>query len=297
MVEWLTQIGGLLTGPLHYFFEPSKRLFWPFLLSALVLASVTVTVHRKSFKISSQFRALFCTRYWFNSSTKVDYGLLCVNSVLRTGLLLPILGSHLAATIAVGNFLQVNFGDAPNLGWPLLAIGIAYTLIFFIAEDFSRFSLHLALHKIPMLWRIHRVHHSATTLTPFTVHRVHPLEMFLYQLRGLVVFGVISGTFVYFFKQQVHGWHILGVDCLGFLFNFFGANLRHSHIPLSFGRLESVLISPWQHQLHHSSSSQHWNKNFGTCLSLWDRLIGSWHTDKTNIRLSFGLPIKPQPNR
>ena len=278
-----------ILSPLAIALDPGRRLFWVFILSALVLASLTVALQQGRLDLKAQFRALFNRRYWLNPSTATDGGLLLLNSLLRGSLLIPLLGSHLAGTILVGSWMQSQWGDAPNLAIAMPLLAVIYTLVFFIAEDLSRFGLHAALHKVPLLWYFHRTHHSATTLTPLTVHRVHPLEMALYYLRGLVVFSLVSGTFVYLFRGQVSGVAILGVDCLGFLFNALGANLRHSHIFLSFGPLERWFISPAQHQIHHSAAEEHRDTNFGTCLALWDRLLGSWRPAGRLRALQFGL--------
>lgn len=278
-----------ILSPLSITLDPGRRLFWLFLLSSLVLASITVAVQQRRFDLREQLRSLGNRRYWFNRSTATDGGLLFLNSLIRGSLLIPLLGSHLAGTILVGSWLQSQFGDAPSLNLAPALIAITYTVVFFITEDFSRFALHTVMHKFPVLWHFHRTHHSATTLTPLTVHRVHPVEMALYYLRGLVVFSVISGSFVYLFRGQVSGVAILGVDCLGFLFNALGANLRHSHIFLSFGRLERWFISPAQHQIHHSSAVEHQDRNFGTCLAIWDRLLNSWTPAGQRRDFSFGL--------
>ncbi|BFM07359.1 sterol desaturase family protein [Halioxenophilus aromaticivorans] len=283
------QLNTFLLGPAGYLLEPSKRLFWLFLLSALALASITVAVQQGRFSVVQQLGQLFNRQYWFNRSTCTDLLMVLVNNLIRILVVVPLLGSHLAATIWVGSLLQTTFGDAPTLAVPYVAIGLLYTVCFFLLEDVSRFGLHMAMHKIPHLWYFHRLHHSATTLTPVTVHRVHPVEMALYYTRGLVVFGVVSGVFIYFFKNQVHGWEILGVDCLGFAFNFLGANLRHSHIRLSFGRFERWFISPMQHQVHHSKALVHHDKNFGTCLAIWDRCAKTWLPAKGQGALTFGL--------
>lgn len=278
-----------ITQPLGYVLEPERRLFWLFMISALILASIAVTVQNRRFHLGSQLRALTNPRYWLCPSSLVDISLLFLNSGIRVLLIVPLLGSHLAATILVGSTLQTTIGDAPDIPLSLFTVGLLFTLLFFVAEDVSRFGLHWLMHKVPLLWQFHKLHHSATTLTPITVHRVHPLEMTLYYLRGLLVFGLISGVFVYLFRGKVHGWEILGVDCIGFLFNLFGANLRHTPIWLSFGRLEALFISPVQHQLHHSSHPAHADKNFGTCLALWDRLAGSHLKSGEYRKLYFGL--------
>lgn len=288
-----------LTGPLHYALDPGSRLFWGFLVSAGVLAVAALYIDYRQRRSRLPFRrylgrAFFSRRYWLNRSTLVDLGCLLGNSLLRVAVVVPLLGSHLAATLVVARFLQGQFGNAPELALPWLAIAGLYTLVFFVLEDLSRFSLHLAMHKVPWLWRLHRLHHSATNLTPLTLHRVHPVEMGFYYLRGLVVFGLVSGVFVYLFGRQLSGLDVLGVDMLGFAFNALGANLRHSHIWLSFGPLERWLISPAQHQIHHSRAPEHRDRNFGTCLALWDRLLGTLvRSGLRRKRLRFGLAAGP----
>ena len=201
-----------------------------------------------------------------------------INSVVRVSILIPIIGSHLWFTLVTGRFLQSNLGDAPEVQLPWFAIASLYALVFLFFEDLSRYRL---------LWRFHSVHHSATTLTPLTLFRVHPVESIAYFFRGTLVFGLVSGTFIWFFGRQLSTFDILGVDLLGFLFNVIGANLRHSHIWLSFGRFEALFISPAQHQVHHSRSNGH--ANLGTYLALWDRLFKTWKpSGETPIR-DFGV--------
>lgn len=285
----MSVLESLILDPLFAPFDPGKRLFWLFLLSALLMASLAVSVRAQRFDWRAQLSALMSRRYWLHPSNAADVSLLLLNHALRVLLLFPLLGSHLAGAIAVGTLLQRSLGDAPDLGGSMLCIGILYSLTFFLLEDFSRFSLHAAFHRIPALWRLHRTHHSATNLTPLTVHRVHPVESIAYYLRGFAVFSLVSGVFLYLFKGRVNGIDILGVDCLGFLFNFFGANLRHTPVWLGFGRLERWIISPAQHQIHHSVALEHRGRNLGSCLAIWDRLFGSWMESGRYQELHFGV--------
>ena len=268
--------------------DPSRRLYWVFILSSAMLAIIVVAYEKRSVNWSNIYRTLFNRQYWFNRSTLTDVSLGAGNSLLRILLLVPLLGSHLLITLWVARSLQ-KLGDAPDWSLPFGVIAVIYTLTFFLVEDFSRFALHRCMHKVPWLWRLHKVHHSATVLTPLTLQRVHPLEMTLYYLRGMLVFGGVSGVFVYLFGRQLSGLDVLGVDLLGFIFNLLGANLRHSHIWLSFGQFERWFISPAQHQIHHSSLPEHHDKNFGTWLAIWDRSFNSHLLAGTRKRLSFGL--------
>jgi sterol desaturase/sphingolipid hydroxylase (fatty acid hydroxylase superfamily) len=269
-----------LTEPLGYPFDPASRIYWLFLVSAAAMALLALYLQFRRRAGRGGFlalvgRSLFSRRHWLNRSTATDLGLLLGNSTLRALLIIPLLGSHLLATLWVARTLQTHLGNAPDWQLHWLAIASLYTLTFFLVEDLSRFSLHMAMHRVPFLWRFHRLHHSARRLTPLTLFRVHPVEMTLYYGRGLLVFGLVSGVFVYLFGRRLSGLDVLGVDILGFAFNFLGANLRHSHIWLTFGPMERWLISPAQHQLHHSAAPEHRDRNFGTTLTLWDRLLGT----------------------
>ncbi len=262
-----------LLGPLAFPLDPAKRVFWGCLVSAALLASLVVTARAGQFDVRAQARALFDRDYWLHASSAADVALMFLNHFLRVLLLAPLLGGHLAATLVVGRFLQRNLGDAPELDLPWLAIATIYSVTMFVAQDLSRFLLHLAMHRCGALWRFHRIHHSAPVLTPLTLFRVHPVEHALYFLRSLAVFGLVSGGAIWLFGRNFAAFDILGVGLAGFLFNLAGANLRHSHVWLTFGRWERWFVSPAQHQLHHSR--EHGHCNLGSALALWDRVAGT----------------------
>ncbi len=169
-------------------------------------------------------------------------------------------------------------------------IAIYYTLILFVLDDFVRYWLHRWLHTIPLLWSFHKVHHSATSLNPFTVFRVHPVEAILMILGRLLVSGVCVIIFVFFFGDKVTLVTILGASLFTFLFDVIGSNLRHSNVPLSYYHpVESIFISPAQHQIHHSSAPEHLNKNYGIAFSLWDLWFDSHCFSLKNQVLFYGL--------
>ena len=277
----------LLSAPAEFVIDPSKRVYWVYLLSALIVASVAVSLREGRFRPAQQLRSLLNPEYWFSRSSLYDLVLMVFNSFVRLSLLVPLFGSHVAVTVLVGGWLQANLGDAPRLDLPLFWIAILFSTALLLADDFSRFALHLCMHKFDCLWSFHKTHHSATVLTPFTVFRVHPVESILYFTRSLVVFGFVTGIFVWLFSQHLTGLKILGVDMFGFLFNFAAANLRHSPIWISFGRIERFFVSPAQHQLHHSID--HPDVNFGSVLSIWDALFGTRLYASERLELRFGI--------
>ena len=277
-----------LLQPLTFPLDPAKRIYWACLLTSLVLASLVVTLRTHRFDPREQLRSLFDRRYWMHRGALVDVGLLFLNNGVRMLVLIPFVGGQLGATLVVGRFLQTHVGDVPPTNLPWLVIAVIYSVTAFVAEDASRFFLHLAMHRSRLLWRFHRIHHGARTLTPLTLFRVHPVEHLLYFFRGVVVFGTVSGFFIWLFGRELTALDILGVGLFGFLFNLAGANLRHSHVWMSFGRLERWFVSPAQHQLHHSR--HHSQANLGSALAIWDRWMGTWLLAGAPQTLSFGVP-------
>ena len=90
-------------------------------------------------------------------------------------------------------------------------------------------------------------------------------------------------------------YDILGANAFVFIFNFLGSNLRHSHIWLSWGdRLENYVISPAQHQIHHSDNPKHFDSNFGSALAIWDRLFNC-HIKASQVgKIVYGISVNHQ---
>tara|TARA_B100001250_G_C19636446_1_gene716197 strand:- start:387 stop:917 length:531 start_codon:yes stop_codon:yes gene_type:complete len=146
------------------------------------------------------------------------------------------------------------------------------------------------MHRVPFLWEFHKIHHSATSLNPITQYRIHPIELIINNIRGVVVFGLVTGFFDYLSAHSIDKLLFLGANLFHFVFLLFGANLRHSHVKLRYPRfLEFIFISPFQHQIHHSSSASHFNKNMGSKFAIWDWLFGTLVLSKDVRRLRFGI--------
>ena len=279
-----------LVEPFGFLADPGKRVYWLYILVALFVASFVTCLRDGGFFPRKQVTAFVNYRYWFNRSTIIDYVLMWLNALVRSSLIVPLLGAKLAGALVVARFFQVYIGDIQITGLHWAVIASIFSVVLFVADDLSRFFLHRVMHKVPALWKLHKLHHSATTLTPFTVFRVHPVESILYTMRGFLVFSGLAGFFIWLFKGQLTAFDILGVDALGFLFNLAAANLRHSHVPVTFGPVERYVVSPLQHQLHHSRD--HLEVNFGACFSLWDRWSGTLLLSKDvkhASTLRFGL--------
>ncbi|MFL0801517.1 MAG: sterol desaturase family protein [Agarilytica sp.] len=94
---------------------------------------------------------------------------------------------------------------------------------------------------------------------------------------------------MYVFDGSITSVTIFGASIFSVLFNMAGSNLRHSGVWLGYGNIEKYIVSPAQHQIHHSIEERHFDKNFGSTLAIWDRFFNSWVGSKHEAVSSFGL--------
>ena len=182
------------------------------------------------------------------------------------------------------------------------AISLIATVIIVMTSDFCKYWAHRWHHELSALWPFHAVHHSADVMTPLTVMRSHPVETMIRNLLISAILGAVQGVMLFAVVGRIDIVTLGGANAMYFLFNALGANLRHSHIWLSYGPvLSRVFISPAQHQIHHSRALEHHNKNYGSMFALWDWAFGTLYVPTRREALTFGLadaegtPI-PQPH-
>ncbi|MEQ8665890.1 MAG: extracellular solute-binding protein [Rhodospirillales bacterium] len=276
-------------GPLT---DPTKRIFLGYLTSALLIAlGVQFFVRRQGF--AEAWRGLFSRQTWWSRSARADYTILLINQVLMMGIVPRLISTLALATILFEGLHRVF--DGRVLLWPEASpfvVSALFTVTLFLLDDFSRYAVHRALHRWPVLWSFHKVHHSAESLTPFTVFRTHPVEGVIFALRSTAVQALAVAVFMYFFGNRFELLTALGANVFLFAFNLAGSNLRHSPVWISYGaRIETWLMSPAQHQIHHSVEPRHFDRNFGVVLSVWDRLGGTLclaGRDETGVTFGIG---------
>jgi sterol desaturase/sphingolipid hydroxylase (fatty acid hydroxylase superfamily) len=201
----------------------------------------------------------------------------------------------LAAELTSGT-LTAALGHGPvfSQGENTAALMILYSVTVFIAFDFGSYVAHYLSHKVPILWEFHKVHHSAAVLTPLTVMRVHPVNFLVKSSVPAVTAGIVTGIFAYVLAEEPRSSTFLvigffNVSIITFATNIF-ANLRHSHLWLSFGPILShILSSPAQHQIHHSIEPRHVDRNLGNVLSFWDWMFGTLYVPRTKESFEIGL--------
>lgn len=273
-----------------YLTDANKRIFGIYLISAFLLAIPAFIVHTTQRNVPGFLRYLFNKKVWLHPSARIDYGLFIINRVIKTLLWAPVVLTMVPIAIGFSDLLEKVFGTLTPISSNQVIIIGSFTLLLFLLDDLTRFLLHLALHKVPFLWDFHKVHHSAKVLTPMTIYRSHPFESYLYACRMALSQGLAVGIGYYLFGPTLSMFDVLGANIFVFIFNVMGSNLRHSHVRWSWGdKLESIFISPAQHQIHHSDNSKHFDRNLGSALAIWDKWCGTLIKSSEVGRIRFGV--------
>lgn len=291
-------VQGLLSDWAGQFLDPRKRLFWGFLCSAFLIALFWMVLLGRERPVNA-CKKLLARDLWCSASARADYSVFLINTILM-GSIVPRLLGHAAVAVFCFSLLHDLFGGRTGLlpDAPAWVIAVGFTLVLFVVDDLARYGVHRLMHAVPLLWAFHKVHHSATRLNPLTVLRTHPVEGVVFALRGALVQGVCIGLFVYSFGDRVSLIMVLGANAVKFAFNALGANLRHSEVPIRYWPwLENILLSPAQHQIHHSENPRHHDRNFGVALACWDRLFGTHCHSEPGQALRYGLgPASNDPH-
>ncbi len=177
----------------------------------------------------------------------------------------------LTQMIAAKN-LEKGRGLAQKLPRPLRLVGgIA-------AMDYGFYWWHVATHKVPFLWRFHRVHHIDPDMDASTAVRFHPLDMFV-SLPWRLVQVRVSGVS----PKALRWWR-----------NFFNFSIlfHHSNMRLP-GQTDDLLAraftTPKMHGIHHSSIKTERDSNYTSGLSFWDRLHGTFRDEIPQDEVDIGV--------
>lgn len=187
-----------------------------------------------------------------------NWSITILNTVMlrAMALVLPLLAVGAALDASANGWGLLN-----QLGWPGWIETVAAILFF----DFAIWAQHLVTHKVPLLWRLHRVHHADRDFDVTTAIRFHPVEIALSMLLkiGLVYLIGPAALAIILFEIILNGTA---------LFNH--ANLA---LPPRLDRvLRLVLVTPDMHRVHHSTRRHEHDSNYGFALSIWDRLFRTY---------------------
>lgn len=148
--------------------------------------------------------------------------------------------------------------------------------------DLAIYAQHRLFHRLPWLWRLHRMHHSDQDIDVTTGARFHPLEIWIslwWKIALVLSLGIPM-------------WGVLGFELLLNL----SAMFNHSNGKLSArldAKLRYLIVTPDMHRVHHSTHPQEMHSNFGFFLAIWDHLFASYtHAPREGHRqMRIGLPL------
>ncbi|WP_299723265.1 sterol desaturase family protein [uncultured Tateyamaria sp.] len=159
--------------------------------------------------------------------------------------------------------------DAQAQGWglfnALMLPGWIEIIAVILILDFVIWAQHLITHKVPLLWRLHRVHHADVDMDVTTAIRFHPVEIALSMILKIGVVYLLgpAAIAVILFEIMLNGTA---------MFNH--ANIR---LPLWLDAIvRRVLVTPDMHRVHHSVHRDEHDSNYGFALSIWDQMFGTY---------------------
>ena len=223
---------GFLWEALRYLWETLRTgpLSWIFLAGLALCVALEFLFGRRR-------PALVARTFFF------DCGILLFNTVLLSGL---------------ANFFYHWINQFYLVWLPLASLRVlvdkpffVQVLVGFLVSDFAIFFSHWVRHKIAPLWHIHAVHHSETALNPATLFRQHPLD------------PVASAAIVYIPLALLGG--SIWAGTLVVVFNVVWGMYTHSDLPMTWGSLRYVLITPAYHRVHHSINRATGTRISATC--------------------------------
>lgn len=172
--------------------------------------------------------------------------------------LLAVGAAQWSQSKGVGFFNYVEFLGNGNGAIIVLILSV-------ILMDFIIYWQHVLMHNIPLLWRMHRVHHSEAGLDVTSAVRFHPIEM-LFSMLIKIAFIVLLGI------------PVIAVIIFEIILNAM-ALFNHSNLKLPKKvelQLRKIVVTPELHWVHHSQIVRETNSNYGFNLIIWDKLFGSY---------------------
>jgi sterol desaturase/sphingolipid hydroxylase (fatty acid hydroxylase superfamily) len=295
----LERIGKGLIGIGHKAYElllsPGSQLSLTSLACALAIAAAFLSLRhlRRRGHLNPRVlaRALFPARILRHASTKADVGYFLFNVFVYGGIFGMAGLSYQFLTNAVIHSLITLFGPVAPSALPELAQRAGVTVVLFLGYELGYWIDHFLKHRIPALWELHKVHHTAEVLTPLTTFRMHPLDTFVFGHILAMTAAVANGLAAYAFGDTSYQYALSGTNIILVAFIHLYVHLQHTHVWIAFrGAVGRVFLSPAHHQIHHSTNPTHFNKNLGSCLALWDWVFGTLHIPaREREKLTFGV--------
>ena len=277
----------------EFLYDGSSRFFWLYCATGLVLAA-WVHTHRHT---GRPFGDVFFDREtWLGRSALNDYFILFTGFLLRVTILSwAYVSWQPTAGFVTGLFKSMGV-TGTGLDGSSVLVAVALTATLFLVDDFLRYTVHLAMHRVPELWEIHKVHHSAEKLNFATAERFHPVETILTTAGLTVGMGVVNGIFFAFFGDQLTPLTVFGANAGLVVFNLAGGVLRHAPVwvasapPSSTGSSAPPCTRSITRTIRSTTTA-----TSAESLSCWDRWFGTISTRSRRKEMTgYGMAKRPR---
>lgn len=185
-------------------------------------------------------------------------------------LVFPMLATGVAIVAQSRGWGLFNVLDVP--AWLSIPVTI-------LTLDFAIWAQHVVFHKVPALWRLHRMHHADPSMDVTTALRFHPLEIVASMAVKIALVVLIGAPAVAVLAFEV----ILNATAI----------FTHANVALP-PRLEQalrhVMVTPEMHRIHHSERRAETDSNYGFALSIWDHAFGT-HIARAAGPIRFGIGL------
>jgi len=196
---------------------------------------------------------------------------------ITMGIINVLLVSLLFSTAAV---LTIEWSHTNLFGLSYLVEGPFWlqAVIAFLLFDLWMYIWHRANHRIPLLWLLHRTHHSDTQMDFSTGLRFHPIEIILSSVFRLAVFPLVGITYSTLVIYEI---------CLQIIVLFHHSNIG---LPEKWDKLlRAIIVTPNMHRVHHSKILPETHSNFSSVFSFWDRLFATFRKREDILNIEYGL--------
>lgn len=186
--------------------------------------------------------------------------------------------------------LGVSSVEGENPAWAM----VLYSALVFLCMDFGFYISHLAQHKWRFLWAFHKVHHSPTHLIFLSAARFHPVDILWNVGVSVLLIGIVSSLAQLTFYSGEEFYRLFGNHVVVAISYLTTHNFRHSHFWIHYPKWLNFLMSPAQHQIHHSCEARHLDKNMGYLLTCWDRWFGTLYEPAEREMFRLGVHDVPE---
>ncbi len=249
---------------------------------------------RASVKLSTIQQVIGTRRLWLHTSTQLDLKLYFMHSILMVAGYGLFEGSSEMWRAATDALLAAVAGPAHPLHGPVWLVATACTAAEVLLLELGYWAVHFAFHRIPALWEVHKVHHSAEVMTPLTEFRQHPIEFVAFANVVTLTNGVAFSLIGWLFGPSAQPFTLFQINAILVLHFATFHHIRHSGVWIAAtGWLGRLVHSPAHHQIHHSTDPRHFDTNLGYALSLWDWVFGTLCIPERRASVRLGVPGEP----